>query len=119
MRLGKPAKTQIIEFGPGRGTLMSDMLRALAQFPSFYKTLTDVHLVEASPGLRKMQRAALVKGSEERDVVRVEGTAEQAPIETIQRDDGVNVSWHDGIEVVPGWLSSLVLQVWRSRIVFF
>ncbi|KAI8883568.1 DUF185-domain-containing protein [Backusella circina FSU 941] len=101
MRLGKPEKTQIIEFGPGRGTLMSDMLRALAQFPSFYKTLTDVHFVEASPGLRKMQRAALVKGSEDKDVVRVEGTAEQAPIETIRREDGVNVSWHDGIEVVP------------------
>lgn len=27
MRLGKPDQTQIIEFGPGRGTLMSDMIR--------------------------------------------------------------------------------------------
>ncbi|KAK4513375.1 uncharacterized protein ATC70_005372 [Mucor velutinosus] len=101
MRLGQPSKTQIIEFGPGRGTLMSDMLRTLSQFPYFYKTLTDVHFIEASPGLRKMQRAALVAGSEEKDVVRVEGNKDEAPIETITRDDGVRVSWHDGIEVVP------------------
>lgn len=101
MRLGKPEKTQIIEFGPGRGTLMSDMLRTLAQFPNFYKTLSDVHLVEASPGLRRMQRAALVKGSEDKDVIRVEGTQLESPIETITRPDGVKVSWHDGLEVIP------------------
>ncbi|GAN09877.1 hypothetical protein MAM1_0300c09410 [Mucor ambiguus] len=101
MRLGQPSKTQIIEFGPGRGTLMSDMLRTLSQFPYFYKTLTDVHFIEASPGLRKMQRAALVAGSEEKDVVRVEGNKDEAPIETITREDGIKVSWHDGIEVVP------------------
>ncbi|KAI8380300.1 S-adenosyl-L-methionine-dependent methyltransferase [Blakeslea trispora] len=101
MRLGQPEKTQIIEFGPGRGTLMSDMLRTWSQFPHFYKTLTDVHLVEASPGLRKLQRAALVQGSSESDVVRVEGNEREAAIETIQRPDGIKVSWHDGVEVVP------------------
>ncbi|KAL7315337.1 hypothetical protein PS15m_006797 [Mucor circinelloides] len=101
MRLGQPQKTQIIEFGPGRGTLMSDMLRTLSQFPYFYKTLSDVHFIEASPGLRKMQRAALVAGSQDKDVIRVEGNKDEAPIETITREDGIKVSWHDGIEVVP------------------
>ncbi|KAI8066024.1 S-adenosyl-L-methionine-dependent methyltransferase [Thamnidium elegans] len=101
MRLGQPQKTQLIEFGPGRGTLMSDMLRTLSQFPYFYKTITDVHFVEASPGLRKMQRAALVKGSQDNDVIRIEGNKDEPPIETITRSDGVKVSWHDGIEVVP------------------
>jgi NADH dehydrogenase [ubiquinone] 1 alpha subcomplex assembly factor 7 len=74
----------------------------LAQFPYFYKTLTDVHFIEASPGLRKMQRAALVQGSEEKDVTRVEGNQNESPIETITRQDGIKISWHDGIEVVPG-----------------
>jgi NADH dehydrogenase [ubiquinone] 1 alpha subcomplex assembly factor 7 len=49
-----------------------------------------------------MQRAALVAGSEDKDVIRVEGNKDEAPIETITREDGIKVSWHDGIEVVPG-----------------
>ncbi|PHZ13881.1 DUF185-domain-containing protein [Rhizopus microsporus ATCC 52813] len=98
MRLGKPEKTQIIEFGPGRGTLMNDMLRALSHFPHFYKTITDIRLIEASPGLRKMQRAALVKGSEDKDVLRQD---KGSGIETITRDDGITISWCDGIELVP------------------
>jgi hypothetical protein len=49
-----------------------------------------------------MQRAALVEGSEDKDVIRVEGSKQEAPIETIARQDGIKVSWHDGIEVVPG-----------------
>ncbi|KAI7906321.1 S-adenosyl-L-methionine-dependent methyltransferase [Cokeromyces recurvatus] len=100
MRLGRPSKTQIIEFGPGRGTLMSDMLRTLSQFNYFYETLTDIHLIEASPELRKIQRERLVKGSKDEDVVRIKGTKDKAPVETITKD-GLKISWHDGIEVVP------------------
>ena len=49
-----------------------------------------------------MQRAALVQGSEDKDVIRVEGNQHESPVETITRQDGVKVSWHDGIEVIPG-----------------
>ncbi|KAI8093839.1 S-adenosyl-L-methionine-dependent methyltransferase [Halteromyces radiatus] len=103
MRLGKPAKTQIIEFGPGRGTLMSDMIRTWRQFPYFYKTISGIHLIEASPGLRKMQRANLVQGSLDTDVKRIETkeTAGMNPTESISTQDGIKISWHDGIELVP------------------
>ncbi|ORZ17675.1 S-adenosyl-L-methionine-dependent methyltransferase [Absidia repens] len=103
MRLGKPEHTQIVEFGPGRGTLMSDMVRTWKQFPHFYKTITGIHLVEASPGLRKMQRAALVQGSTDSDVSRIESkeTAGMNPAESITREDGLKICWHDGIELVP------------------
>ncbi|KAF7725491.1 NADH dehydrogenase [ubiquinone] complex I, assembly factor 7 [Apophysomyces ossiformis] len=109
MRLGKPSKTQIVEFGPGRGTLMSDMLRALSRFPYFYETITGVHLLEASPGLRKMQRAALVEGSQDSDVERFKGDEDNPPVETIRRADGITISWHDGIEFVP---RNSVLEQW-------
>ncbi|KAI9486198.1 MAG: S-adenosyl-L-methionine-dependent methyltransferase [Benjaminiella poitrasii] len=111
MRLGRPSKTQIVEFGPGRGTLMSDMLRTLSQFKYFYETLTDVHLIEASPELRRVQRERLVKGSTDEDVVRVKGTKDRAPLETIRREeDGVKVSWHDGIEVIPDQWSFMMMH---------
>ncbi|ORX58718.1 DUF185-domain-containing protein [Hesseltinella vesiculosa] len=103
MRLGKPERIQVVEFGPGRGTLMGDMIRTWKQFPYFYKTISGIHLVEASPGLRKMQRAALVKGSSDEDVKR-EQTAETAgmnPLESIQAEDGLTIHWHDGVELVP------------------
>ncbi|GBB93614.1 hypothetical protein RclHR1_00220048 [Rhizophagus clarus] len=52
---GKPQKTQLIELGPGRGTLMEDMLRTMSNFPNFYNTLSGIHLIEISPELSKLQ----------------------------------------------------------------
>ncbi len=53
-----PSPFSIIEFGPGRGTLMVDALRAASGFPDFIKA-ANVHLVETSPILRQSQQAAL------------------------------------------------------------
>jgi len=44
----------LAELGPGRGTLMSDILRVIAQFPDMAGT-AEIWLVEASPTLRKVQ----------------------------------------------------------------
>ena len=41
------------EFGPGRGTLMKDVLRTLSQFKLLYNF--RIHYIEASPFLRKIQ----------------------------------------------------------------
>lgn len=78
------------------------LIQSLSHFPYFYKTITDVHLIEASTGLRKLQREALVKGSEDKDVIRIKGNEKEASYETITREDGVKVSWYDGIELIPG-----------------
>jgi SAM-dependent MidA family methyltransferase len=50
-QMGSPAKVQLVELGPGRGTLMADALRAARALPEF-RAAISVHLVEISPALR-------------------------------------------------------------------
>lgn len=56
--LGQPAAFTLAELGPGRGTLMADVLRATARVPGFHAA-ARVHLVETSATLRARQRATL------------------------------------------------------------
>ena len=55
--IGAPRAT-LAELGPGRGTLMADILRATRGIPGFHAAV-DVVLMEASPALRAQQRQAL------------------------------------------------------------
>ncbi len=73
--LGAPAPVRLVELGPGRGTLMADILRATRIVPEFRRAL-DVHLVEASEILAQEQRRALA--------------AEDVPI-----------TWHSDSEALP------------------
>lgn len=55
--MGKP-KAIVAELGPGRGTLMSDALRATKNIAGFHDAIS-VHLVETSPALKQKQWQAL------------------------------------------------------------
>ncbi|MEM8978457.1 MAG: SAM-dependent methyltransferase [Pseudomonadota bacterium] len=55
---GAPKPFGLAELGPGRGTLMADVLRATRTVPGFHDAMR-VHLVEASPHLREIQSKAL------------------------------------------------------------
>ena len=57
--MGKPSPVRVIELGPGRGTLMSDALRAGRVVPEFRAAL-DVTLIETSPPLAQLQYDALL-----------------------------------------------------------
>jgi NADH dehydrogenase [ubiquinone] 1 alpha subcomplex assembly factor 7 len=70
-----PAEWNLIELGPGRGTLMADAIRACSVMPGLRDGMT-VHLVEMSPELRKVQG------------------------ETLKRA-GAEPVWHDRLEDVP------------------
>jgi SAM-dependent MidA family methyltransferase len=72
--IGSPPQIQLIELGPGRGTMMVDALRALRVLPPLYQALS-VHLVEINPVLLDKQKTAL---------------------------SGVrNVEWHASIDEIP------------------
>jgi NADH dehydrogenase [ubiquinone] 1 alpha subcomplex assembly factor 7 len=57
LRAGKPA-IDLVELGPGRGTLMADALRLLGRLPGFAGAMR-LNLVETSPAMRTAQRARL------------------------------------------------------------
>ena len=84
--LGNPSKIQLIEIGPGKGTLICDIMRsALTTFPDFASALTSndaargqegrekmavgVHLVEVTDGMRLRQKESLQKLGKEKAIM--------------------------------------------------
>ncbi|KAF9041948.1 DUF185-domain-containing protein [Hymenopellis radicata] len=58
MNAGKAPAVRLVELGPGRGTLMADILAAMACFVP-ETTTTRVHLVDISPTMRQLQASKL------------------------------------------------------------
>lgn len=59
LAVGRPERTLLVELGPGRGTLMADILRTLkTTLPECHATL-EVLMVEINPFLKAKQQAML------------------------------------------------------------
>ena len=71
--IGAPNPVIVTELGPGRGTLMADLLRAASLVPAFQDAI-KICLVETSPTLRAYQRRKL---------------------------DGYTVQWAERVEDIP------------------
>ena len=56
--MGRPNPVLMVELGPGRGTLMADVLRAARVVPAFASAVR-LHLIETSPCLREAQRTCI------------------------------------------------------------
>ncbi len=61
-RQGAPAPVVLAELGPGTGTLMADLRRAVAVVPGF-REAARLHLVERSARLRERQAAVLAEAA--------------------------------------------------------
>ena len=59
MKMGSPAQFQLVELGPGKGTLISDILRTISKLEPDCMSGISVHLVEISPDMRDLQRETL------------------------------------------------------------
>ncbi|WP_417686468.1 class I SAM-dependent methyltransferase [Roseibium sp.] len=59
-RMGSPQRFNLVELGPGRGTLMADILRMAKLRPAFIDA-AKLTLVEMSPTLRKSQQKTLAR----------------------------------------------------------
>ncbi|MGH1375884.1 MAG: class I SAM-dependent methyltransferase [Alphaproteobacteria bacterium] len=57
-KMNKPDAFNLVEFGPGRGTLMKDIVRVTTKDEAF-KQAVHVTLIDTSPTLRQVQKDAL------------------------------------------------------------
>ncbi|MBA3908350.1 MAG: methyltransferase [Rhodobacter sp.] len=102
-----PAPFVLAELGPGRGTLMADMLRATQGVPGFH-AVAKVVLVEASPALRRVQQARLARF--ETNVVWVD-TVEDLP------DTPLFLIANEFLDALPIRQFQLGAEGWRERLV--
>ncbi|KAH9928430.1 S-adenosyl-L-methionine-dependent methyltransferase [Amylocystis lapponica] len=80
MAAGNARKIRLVELGPGRGTLMQDILRVISQFPAARTAVSEVHLVETSLAMQAQQKDKL-------------GTSCEA--------NNWALSWHASIDDIP------------------
>jgi SAM-dependent MidA family methyltransferase len=97
--LGSPPHVRLVELGPGRGTLMKDVLRTAKHFPSFSMALS-VELVEASAVMRKRQADAL-ECVPLGDDVGVAGSGAAFESMASGGGNGPVVSWYPHFSLVP------------------
>ncbi|CAN1153116.1 Protein arginine methyltransferase NDUFAF7 homolog, mitochondrial [Linum perenne] len=100
-QMGQPAKVNLVELGPGRGTLMVDLLRGATKFKNFTASL-HIHLVECSPVLQKIQHQNLK--CEDEDVA-----GEIGQRNTVTSITASPVSWYSSLEQVPSGSPTIIL----------
>ena len=93
MKMGEPSNFQLVELGPGSGTLTCDILRTFAKLRPETMTGLSVHLVEISQKLRELQREAL--GCQEC------GADADTDTRDVQTRYGNKITWHEHISDVP------------------
>ncbi|EXC49088.1 hypothetical protein L484_000561 [Morus notabilis] len=100
-QMGQPKRVNLVELGPGRGTLMADLLRGASKCKNFTESL-HVHLVECSPALQKLQHQNL-------KCVDEEPTPDKVDKRTVSTLAGTPVSWHAALEQVPSGLPTIII----------
>ncbi len=71
-RAGAPNPFNLVELGPGRGTLMQDALRATAKVPGFHEA-ARVQFVETSPILQAEQQQRVPQATHAQDIAAISG----------------------------------------------
>lgn len=104
MRCGSPNKLNVVELGPGRGTLADDMLRVFSKFPDLHKAVS-LHLVEVSPELSRMQRNKLTgrkASADEKELEdRMPSDNSSHHYSSCVSQQGVDVRWYKQLSDVP------------------
>uniref|UniRef100_A0A9L0SYC1 Protein arginine methyltransferase NDUFAF7 n=2 Tax=Equus caballus TaxID=9796 RepID=A0A9L0SYC1_HORSE len=97
MATGKSAAFQLVELGPGRGTLAGDILRVFSQLGSVLKNCDiSIHLVEVSQKLSEIQALTLAE-----EKIPLERNAGSPAYMKGVTKSGIPISWYRDLQDVP------------------
>ncbi len=105
--MDSPAHVQLIELGPGRGTMMRDVLRAAQIVPKFRGGLS-VHMVEISPRLEETQRATLANVDAPIEWHRSLDEIPKAPCIILANEFVDALPVHQAVKMAKGWHERVV-----------
>lgn len=114
---GSPKNPIIVEPGPGRGTLMADILRVAEKIPEFYKNIS-VHLVEVNEALIKEQKKALSKYEAEIHWHKSIDTLPEKPVFLVANEFFDALPIHQFIMTKDGWRERLIAVDANNNFVF-
>ena len=103
---GHPKKFHLVELGPGRGTLMADILRAAKIRPGF-GAAAQVTLIETSPALRAVQQETLNRSHATWETA-LGAVAEDAPLFLVANEFLDALPAHQFVKSEHGWHERMV-----------
>lgn len=101
VRMGSRKRIHYVELGPGRGTLAKDALGAAAR----YEFAPEIHFVETSASLRKLQREAFPDCHHHHDLSTL---PEDAPLLIVANEFFDALPIHQLLRSADGWFDRLV-----------
>ncbi|KAM4043288.1 protein arginine methyltransferase NDUFAF7, mitochondrial [Anomaloglossus baeobatrachus] len=94
---GKSESLKIVELGPGKGSLMDDILRVFSQFQHLMKSCDiSIHLVEVSPKLSEIQATRLMGNN-----VEMKDHENTSAYKKGTTKSGLQVFWYHDVQDVP------------------
>jgi len=105
--IGQPVPVNVVEFGPGRGTLQVDVLRAANSVPNFVDSL-KLWLIETSPVLRKTQQKNLGPGPKAPCWVDSVSDVAKGPLLIIGNEFFDALPVHQYVRGAEGWRERLI-----------
>lgn len=114
--MNEPQKVNLIELGPGKGTLMKDILRVIEKFPLF-KNVVNIYLIELSQTLRVKQYNQfntindMKTDINNNTTTNIDTVTKQTIIDShcYQTTTGINIHWHSFLNQVPSDVPAIII----------
>lgn len=119
LAIGKPMPVTVAEIGPGRGTLMKDMLRTLSRLDGEFVAAAAFAMVETSPRLTEIQKKTLAGAQAALGWHENVGTLAKTPLLIVGNELFDAIPIRQFVRTEKGWRERMIGLDDNDRLSFF